>query len=661
MGSLTNLCTCMVVSASTFLLLAVAAPASASSLPYSFYDDLRQSSTVAFTPLVGGGGESTGQQQQHVGRNLHAVSDSVTGEPLTLCHVPTFFRWSQASSDAPGGYNDVSSEAYGGTSAALLAIHHFNNGDGRIAPELKGINERCPIRLTMETVDSTSSGIKAVQELTSLVTRSPTDAQMPQPCAIMGSSWSGTTKKMATVSGVYDLLQVTPSASSVSLDNKGEYPLFTRTHPSDASMAELSVDYLHSVLGVKFFGQLYIDNDFGSSYHTAVLDRAAQYGMVVKSVPFRPGAEDDEIMDALLKLNETGYNYFLGIFFRGDYERIMGMAGRAGVAGPGTLWMFNGALSSAFVNGQTTLEAESDTAKATYGTAIIHDEGGLPGLPRFDMFLKEWRDIPNNPELLGYINSKQPLPPAGSGLNFERDGEFFLQTPSHIAAFSYDAIVGLGLSACQALEESDAGIFTGAEHHSVFINTEFKGASGDVLVDPDLSYSRTAESTLHAISNILPVGGAESIAVDEDGMMSFKATPTSFYDVKRQKWKRYGAEDNIFVFSDGTTTPPPEIPEAEHNYNRLGPGVRGACLTLSAIAILLSTGFMVFSFMKREEKVIKAAQPHFLIMLCTGCLLMAATIIPASIDDSTASTKGCNVACMSKVWLFNIGFCVCFR
>ena len=633
--------------------------ASASALPYSFYDDLRQSRTATFTPLVGGGGDAS---SGHVGRNLHAVSgDAVDGE-LTLCHVPTFFRWSQASSDAPGGYNDVSSEAYGGTSAALLAMHHFNTGDGTIAPDLKGVNERCPIRLTMETIDSTSSGIKAVQELTSLVTRSPTDAQMPQPCAVMGSSWSGTTKKMATVSGVYDLLQVTPSASSVALDNKGEYPLFTRTHPSDASMAELSVDYLHNVLGVKFFGQLYLDNDFGSSYHTAVLNRAAQYDMVVKSVPFRPGAEDDEIMDALLELNETGYNYFLGIFFRGDYERIMGMAGEIGVAGPGTLWMFNGALSSAFVNGQTSLEAGSNVAKATYGTAIIHDEGGLPGLPRFDKFLKEWRDIPSNPELLAYINSKQPLPPAGSGLNFERDGDFFLQTPSHIAAFSYDAIVGLGLSACQALgAQQESDIFTGAQHHAAFINTEFKGASGDVLVDSDTSYSRTAESTLHAVSNILPIGGADATAADEDGMISFKATPTSFFNVKKMKWKRYGDEDNEFVFSDATTVSPLEIPEAEHNYNRLGPGVRGACLTLSAIAIVLSIGCMVFTYRFREEKVVKAAQPTFLIMLCVGCLLMAATIIPASMDDATASTTGCNVACMSKIWLFACGFCVCFR
>ena len=122
-------------------------------------------------------------------------------------------------------------------------------------------------------------------------------------------------------------------------------------------MAELSVDYLHNILGVKFFAQLYIDNDFGSSYHTAVINRAAEYDMVVKSVPFRPGAELDEIEDALNQLKDTGYNYFMGIFFSGDYERIMDLAADIGVAGPGRFWMFNGALSSVFVNGVSTFGA----------------------------------------------------------------------------------------------------------------------------------------------------------------------------------------------------------------------------------------------------------------------------------------------------------------
>ena len=73
--------------------------------------------------------------------------------------------------------------------------------------------------------------------------------------------------------------------------------------------------------------------------------------MVVESVSLRPGATESEVRNAISQLKDTGYSYFLGVFFGGDYEKIMSVAGELGVAGPGKLWMFNGALSSSFVNG----------------------------------------------------------------------------------------------------------------------------------------------------------------------------------------------------------------------------------------------------------------------------------------------------------------------
>jgi len=302
-------------------------------------------------------------------------------------------------------------------------------------------------------------------------------------------------------------------------------------------------------------------------------------------------------------------------------------------------------------------KSDSKAATATYGSVIIHDEGGLPGLTQFDSFLEEWRRIPDDDGLLQYINSKQPPTPAGSDLYFARGGDYFQQPPSHIAAFSYDAIVGLGLSACRALEDQMDGdaIFSGADHHTAFIKSQFKGASGDVIFSSD-SFSRNATSTYHVMSNILPVGN-----IDESGMQSYKASPKVYYDTETQKWARIRlGDDSDFVYSDGTKQSPDEIPEHDHDMNHLQSGVRVACLTLSAIAMIVSVSFFLFSFSQREKIVIRAAQPEFLYMLCAGCLLMAATIIPASMDDRVASTESCNIACMSKVWLFACGFCICF-
>ncbi len=56
---------------------------------------------------------------------------------------------------------------------------------------------------------------------------------------------------------------------------------------------------------------------------------------------------------------------------------------------------------------KTCPPSDSFAAAATFGSAIIHDEGGLPGIPQFDRFLEEWSGIGDDAEGLEYINSKQ--------------------------------------------------------------------------------------------------------------------------------------------------------------------------------------------------------------------------------------------------------------
>jgi hypothetical protein len=108
---------------------------------YAQYDDLR--STAQGIPLVS-------NDASHVGRNLHQVfSDD---ENTILCHVPIILRWTGEGNDDDV---NVSNEAYGGSAAALLAMHHFNTGDSSIIDEFSHDRWRgnCPIRLTAELID----------------------------------------------------------------------------------------------------------------------------------------------------------------------------------------------------------------------------------------------------------------------------------------------------------------------------------------------------------------------------------------------------------------------------------------------------------------------------------------------------------------------------
>lgn len=617
---------------------------------YDFYDTLRTiSSNLTLTTLVGDLQVDDEELATHVGRNLHRVED--TGE--ILCHVPTIFRWSVDDVD------DISDDAYGGSAAALLAMYHFNTGNGRVVQELENIHRNCPIRFTTELIDSESSASVAMEALTRLLTRRPQDIESPQPCALLGSSLSSITKVLATVTGVYDLPHVTSAASSVELDEMSEYPLFARTHPSDASMAQLSVEYLATQLSVRYVAVLYIDNAFGNSYFAEILKHAAEFNMTLVSQGFRADASDEEISSALERLKESGYRYFLGVFFSGDYDRIMTRAMELGIAGENTFWMFNGALASMFINGQLEVPKDSLVARATFGTAILSDEGGLPGLDsNHDSFLKQWQEIGANGDLLAYINSKQPQ---SESISFERTRSYFeTLAPSHIAAFSYDAIVGLGLSACKAYAEWNLDptqpFFSGQLHHSEFVATTFHGASGHVIIGPD-TFSRKADSTYHVVSNILPRNELQS---DIAGSEVYQARPYSVYDTFAQSWRRYGS-NNTFVYSSGTEQPPQQIPPPTTDYSEVSPAVRAVCLCLGGVAMVLSVAFYLYCcIVKREHRVIRAAQPFFLGLICFGSMILASSIIPATMDDTIVSEKGADVACIMRYWLFPVGFCLMF-
>jgi hypothetical protein len=270
------------------------------------------------------------------------------------------------------------------------------------------------IRFTTEVVDTQSSPIVAVQNLADKITsRTPGNVKVPQACAVMGAAWHTVSQSMATVTGVYDLLQVSPSSSSMSLDSMAQYPLFSRTHPSDEAKGTLSVEYFDKVLKIKNFGIFFVNNELGLGLQKTVLDAAAGYNMTVKSVAFPENPTEASLRNSLRQLKETGVHYFLGIFFPMSYDYVMGMAYEEGVAGSGKFWLTTGHLADSFAGGKTMFPTNSSAARGSNGMAILHDDGG-PGLKHYDTFLREWNKLEQDEEALSYINSKQVSAPVST-------------------------------------------------------------------------------------------------------------------------------------------------------------------------------------------------------------------------------------------------------
>lgn len=122
---------------------------------YGYYDAIRQSPTATFVSLV----PPSEIDNYPGGQNLYRAIDEASKLPspgVILAHIPTFLRWTQIdqNDDTEDLLYDVSDAGYDGSAAAILAMHHFNNGIGSVVDELEGINNTCSIRLTTDLVDT---------------------------------------------------------------------------------------------------------------------------------------------------------------------------------------------------------------------------------------------------------------------------------------------------------------------------------------------------------------------------------------------------------------------------------------------------------------------------------------------------------------------------
>lgn len=103
------------------------------------------------------------------------------------------------------------------------------------------------------------------------------------------------------------------------------------------------------------------------------------------------------------------------------------------------------------------------------------------------------------------------------------------------------------------------------------------------------------------------------------------------------------------------------LPENEVNHNLVGE-LRYVGYTLFAIVASMVIGFSTWTYANRNARVVKAAQPVFLIALAAGTFFMASAVVPLGFDDTThAPTEHHNVAiCMSPFWLLAFGFSLTF-
>lgn len=118
--------------------------------------------------------------------------DVDSSQDLAYCHLAGYLAFSRAA-DTECNVKQAT-KIYRELAAVYMAIQHFNNGNGVVVPEVSGIDQRCPIRLTAELIDSKYTPAIPVQSLTRIMgNRDTSTAQAPIPCGVVGARTSSAT------------------------------------------------------------------------------------------------------------------------------------------------------------------------------------------------------------------------------------------------------------------------------------------------------------------------------------------------------------------------------------------------------------------------------------------------------------------------------------
>jgi len=271
------------------------------------------------------------------------------------------------------------------------------------------------------------------------------------------------------------------------------------------------------------------------------------------------------------------------------HDALLTEAHKQGIAGTGVHnWIFADSFLGTLTD--RTFEKGSILHKVYTGTGVIEMSGGMPGIPIFDTYHSQMKQV-LNPTDLQYFASIWPrydAPNWGEETPFINSDAFLADVAASGSSYFYEAAISLGLAACEAYKDNNS--FSGKDHYDHFRNLTFSGISGEVSFDP-ISGTRTQGSVTYKASNFI------TREVDKDTVEFFPVVSGIYY---HESWE----ERVPYVFNDGTSRLPLDMapPQAESND-----------LSLSAVIVISLSAMMILCFLFWMYSRFKKKQPQDLV------------------------------------------------
>ena len=158
-----------------------------------------------------------------------------------------------------------------------IAIMHFNERNGSIIPEFA--SKQCSVILKLiDYIDDQGSPEVAVSRIIS-------GPGLTQIHAILGPVRSTVAEPISAAASALSIPVVSHWATDAALADKKTYEYFSRTCPADPASANVLAD-LFAKLGFNKAGMLYVNDDFGAGWETALISACTARNIQLQAIAF---------------------------------------------------------------------------------------------------------------------------------------------------------------------------------------------------------------------------------------------------------------------------------------------------------------------------------------------------------------------------------------
>ena len=519
--------------------------------------------------------------------------------------------------------------------AVLLAMDHFNQRNTSIVPELEQYQE-CPVKFDFSSSHffntGTSADKKYLERLVNMDRR---------PCAAVGPFSNHPALELGTMAAAMRFPLTIHRAYTYSAVDPVTNPFSSHVFPHILSTSQSTAELLQHKGRTSYIAMLYPLTEMGTQWREALGITLDEHNMDNLGYPYNAEGFDESeqvrpIDGSVQAIKDSGYRTIVVTAGNAAIEvpEIAKAAKKVGLLNGEYMWVFAGDFDSSLIFSPDDLTRELLT-----GAILILPQEHI--WARDDPFMKVWKD--QGPDAARRLNEFNPVSvdndeasnlsktqfgfsvsPTTPGYILAHDDLFEYSEPQFGSGFIYDAVIATGMGACNGLNcISENDTVPLASFVENIRSVDFQGASGQLkfgCADKSICpyKGNRAPSTMNWVAWNMFRPGSEDPFVEVDRL---SAGASSFVQTAET------------IYADGRNLPPRRLRDLpEQNY--LPRGVRIFGLVCMSVALFCAVATMIWVFLHREHRVVRASQPVFLYAICFGSALTSTSIFTISHDES---------------------------